>query len=188
MAFRTPPNLNEIMALVDESRDSANKLAELVIQIDIRLAKIDAALLKLQPGKSGKLRIHWWKKRGKLVPCVVKWIYVKSNDLWRAERVRLDALVLVVKTSHEWRADSPVVKELMRMTKKLLLLRARALETIQNFKKSTLLNDSNQPTLLSMNADLDDLLQALENRTDSPDSEPGPSSPVLLEMEPEDDD
>ena len=47
MAFRTPPNLNEIMALVSESRDSANKLAELVIQIDIRLAKIDAALLKL---------------------------------------------------------------------------------------------------------------------------------------------
>lgn len=39
-----------------------------------------------------------------------------------------------------------------------------------------------------MNADLDDLLVALENRTDSPDSEPEPSFPVLLEMLPEDDD
>jgi hypothetical protein len=188
IVFRTPPNLNEIMALVSESRDSANKLAELVIQIDIRLAKIDAALLKLQPGKSGKLRIHWWKKRGKLVPYVAKWIYVKSNDLWRAERVGLESLVLVVKTSHEWRADSPVVKELMRMSKKLLVLRGRALETIQNFKRASTLGDANQATLLSMNADLDDLLEALKNRTDSPDSEPEPSSPVLLEMEPEDDD
>ena len=186
MVFRTPPNLNEIMALVSESRDSANKLAELVIQIDIRLAKIDAALLKLQPGKSGKLRIHWWKKRGKLVPCVAKWIYVKT-DLWRAERVNLESLVLVVKTSHEWRADSPVVKELMRMSKKLLILRGRALETIQNFKRASTLGDANQPTLLSMNADLDDLLVALENRTEDPDSEPGPHSAVLLEMAPEDD-
>lgn len=188
IVFRTPPNLNEIMALVSDGRDAANKLAELVIQIDIRLAKIDAALSKLQPNKSGKLRIHWWKKRGKLVPYVSKSIYVKTNDLWRAERVGLESLVLVVKTSHEWRADSPVVKELMRMSKKLLVLRGRALETIQNFKRASTLSDANQPTLLSMNADLDDLLETMKNRTEDPDSEPGPSSPVLLEMEPEDDD
>lgn len=100
----------------------------------------------------------------------------------------MESLVLVVKTSHEWRADSPVVKDLMRMTKKLLVLRARALERIENFKKAEALSSSNQETLETMNADLDDLLVALENRTDSPDSEPGPSSPVLLEMLPEDDD
>ena len=100
----------------------------------------------------------------------------------------METLVLVVKTSHEWRADSPVVKDLMRMTKKLLVLRARALERIENFKKAEALSSSNQETLEAMNADLDDLLVALENRTDSPDSEPEPSFPVLLEMLPEDDD
>lgn len=161
-------------------------MAELVIQIDIQLAKIDEALGKLQPWKSGKLRIKWWKKRGKLVPFVVKWVYVRSG-LWRAERVNLESLVLVVKTSHEWRADSPVVKDLMRMTKKLLALRTRALEAIQHFKATAALSISNQPQLESMNADLDDLLVALENRTEDPDSEPGPSSAVLLEMAPEDD-
>lgn len=187
MALHTPPNLDEIMALVSQSRDVASTLAELVIQVDIQLSKIDSALSKLQPRKSGKLRIHWWKSRGKMVPTVAKWLYVRPG-LWRAERVGLESLVLVVKTSHEWRADSPVVKDLMRMTKRLLVLRARALETIQNFKKAEALSTSNQESLELMNADLDGLLEALENRTDSPDSEPELSSPVLLEMEPEDDD
>lgn len=187
MALHTPPNLDEIMALVPESRDVANTLAELVIQVDIQLTKIDTALSKLQPWKSGKLRIHWWKSRGKMVPNVAKWIYVR-HGLWRAERVNMESLVLVVKTSHEWRADAPVVKDLMRMTKKLLVLRSRALERLENFIKTEALSSSNQETLEAMNADLDDLLVALENRTDRPDSEPEPSSPVLLEMEPEDDD
>ena len=187
MAFHPPPNLDEIMALVPEVEATANILVELVIQIDIQLAKIDSALSKIQPRKSGKLRIQWWKKRGKLVPSVVKWIYGRTG-LWRAERVKLESLVLVVKTSHEWRADSPVVKDLMRMSKTLLMLRTRALEKIQHFKTNQSLSTSNQAELLAMNADLDGLLQALENRTDSPDSEPEPSSPVLLEMLPEDGD
>ncbi|MBV0882157.1 hypothetical protein KTQ42_23045 [Noviherbaspirillum sp. L7-7A] len=174
------------MALVLEVEATANTLVELVIQIDIQLAKIDEALGKLQPWKSGKLRIQWWKKRGKLVPSVVKWIYGRTG-LWRAERVKLESLVLVVKTSHEWRADSPVVKDLMRMSKTLLVLRARALGKIQNFKMTEALSTSNQVELVAMNANLDGLLQALENRTDSPDSEPGRSSAVLLEMLPEDD-
>jgi hypothetical protein len=186
MAFHPPSNLDEILALVAQTETTGITLAELVIQIDIQLAKIDEALGKLQPWKSGKLRIKWWKKRGKLVPCVVKWIHVRSR-LWRAERVSLESLVLVVKTSHEWRADSPVVKDLMRMTKRLLDLRTRSLEAIHHFKATAALSISNQPQLESMNADLDDLLVALENRTDIPDSEPGPSSAVLLEMAPEDD-
>jgi hypothetical protein len=186
MAFHPPPNLDEILALVAQTEATGTTLAELVIQIDIQLAKIDEALGKLQPWKSGKLRIKWWKKRGKLVPFVVKWICVRSG-LWRAERVSLESLVLVVKTSHEWRADSPVVKDLMRMTKRLLDLRTRALEAIHHFKATAALSVSNQPLLVSMNADLDDLLVALENRTEDPDSEPGPSSAVLLEMAPEDD-
>ena len=107
--------------------------------------------------------------------------------MWRAERVKLESLVLVVKTSHEWRADSPVVKDLMRMSKTLLVLRTRALDKIQHFKTDQALSTSSQAELVAMNADLDGLLEALENRTDSPDSEPEPSSPVLLEMAPDDD-
>jgi hypothetical protein len=73
------------------------------------------------------------------------------------------------------------------MTKRLLDLRTRALEAIHHFKATAALSISNQPQLESMNADLDDLLVALENRTEDPDSEPVPSSAVLLEMAPEDD-
>jgi hypothetical protein len=187
MAMHTPANLDELMAHVPECRSVANMLVELVVRIDIQLSKIDVALMKLQPQKSGRLRIQWWKSRGNIIPTVAKWIYVKPG-LWRAERVNIESLVLVVKTSHEWRPDSPVVKDLMRLTKKLLLLRIRALERIENFKKTAFLNSYNQNALESTNADLDDLLLALENRTDVPDPESVSASPVLLEMEPEDDD
>jgi hypothetical protein len=80
------------------------------------------------------------------------------------------------------------VKELMRRTKMLLLLRARALEMMQNFQHaSDLLNKANADKLTVLQSDLNGLLEALKNRTEDPDSEPGPHSAVLLEMAPEDD-
>ncbi|MBV0881607.1 hypothetical protein KTQ42_20205 [Noviherbaspirillum sp. L7-7A] len=177
------------MASVPACRESANVLAELVILIDSQLTQIDYALNQLQPGKTGKLRINWWKKRGKLVPSVAKWIYVKKIMKWRAERINLDSLVLSVRSSVEFKADAPVVKELMRRTKMLLQLRARALQIMQNFQHaSELLNKANADKLTLLQSDLNGLIEALKNRTDSRDSEPEPSSPVLLEMAPEDDD
>ena len=186
--FQHPPNLDEILAFVPACRDSANVLAELIILIDSQLTQIDYALNQLQPGKTGKLRINWWKKRGKLVPSVAKWIYVKKIMKWRAERISMDSLVLSVRSSVEFKADAPVVKELMRRTKMLLLLRARALEMMRNFQHaSELLNKANADKLTLLQSDLNGLLEALKNRTEDPDSEPDPSSAVLLEMAPEDD-
>jgi hypothetical protein len=158
----------------------------MVISIDGQLAKIDHALNILQPGKTGKLRIRWWKRRGKLVPTAVKWLYVKNMQKWRAERVSNESLVLSVRSSVEFKADAPAVKELMRRTKVLLSLRARALETMQRFQHAAnLLHASNQDKLAIFNADLNGLLEALENRTEDSDSESGPHSAVLLEMAPE---
>ncbi|MBK4737946.1 hypothetical protein [Noviherbaspirillum pedocola] len=182
-----PPNLDEILDSADSSRKAGQTLAELIVSIDGQLAKIDHALNKLQPSKTGKLRITWWKRRGKLVPTVVKWIYVKPMQKWRAERVNLESFVLSVRTSVEFKADAPAVKELMRRTKVLLQLRVRALEVLQTFQHvAELLHASNEDKLAKFNADLNGLLEVLENRTDNPASESGPSSPVLLEMEPED--
>ena len=184
-----PPNLDEVLEAVPACAKGAETLSHMVISIDGQLAKIDHALNKLQPRKTGKLRITWWKRRGKVTPAVVKWVYVKSMQRWRAERLRNTSLVLSVRSSVEFKADAPAVKELMRRTKTLLSLRARALETMQRFQHAAgLLHAANEDKLAAFNADLNGLLEALENRTEDLDSEPGPSSPVLLEMEPEDDD
>jgi hypothetical protein len=176
------------MAFVPACRNSANVLAELVILIDSQLTQIDYALNQLQPGKTGKLRINWWKKRGKSVPCAAKWIYVKKIMKWRAERISMDSLVLSVRSSVEFKADAPVVKASMRRTKMLLLLRARALEMMQNFQHaSQFLNKANADKLTLLQPYLNGLLEALKNQTEDTDSESGPSSAVLLEMAPEGD-
>jgi hypothetical protein len=114
------------------------KLEETLASIDRLLIIMDKALNRIQPPKTGKLRIYWkaWERAGQAnsTPYLAKWIHT-SNGRWRCEIITQKPKLYIQKRFH-FRHHFEQVEMLIDATQKLLVERAAIMEVLRRYQLS----------------------------------------------------
>lgn len=137
IAERTPPSIDDVDALPGQAWLIGRQLADHVMQIDQALAGIDDLLNILQPPRTGKIRIEWWRRHGRVAPTPAAWIQLPGNSRWRAERLPIAGLSKRVKKARAFHDFHRQVQALCQEASKLLVMRHQAMERIAMFQRTT---------------------------------------------------
>ncbi|TAM08302.1 MAG: hypothetical protein EPN70_00750 [Paraburkholderia sp.] len=118
-----------------QARAVAARIAEEIAQIDQALHGLDELLNFLQPPHTGKIRIEWWKRNGRLVPQPVVWRHSAAG--WRAERVPVAGLSRRVRSAREFHDNQKQVRAVCQNVTKLLTMREQTLAPLAMFRRTT---------------------------------------------------
>ncbi len=137
--FSMPESIEGLARLPDEGCDLLTHMQEYVTRIDILLKAADTRLDALQPVRSGRLRIAWWKGNGETGihikrPYLVEWTYQHAGDKWTAEIVT-DRFPQKVKRAGLYRENAERVRGVVMVVADLLAARERAADLLARFRK-----------------------------------------------------
>lgn len=147
-------------ALPEEGRIVFERARQHLVEIDLKIERLDRILARLQPPITGRVRVSWRKdgekQSGQSKPCLVRW--KKQGDVWRSERLGLKSLVQKAPKTKAFYNTREEIREATRELALLLKRRTLILESIANFERSMwAFNEAGKSVLTSVEERIDDL-------------------------------
>lgn len=149
------PELN--LELANTVLEIAGKLSQDLFDIDLALVKCKEALAVLQPMKSGRIDVKFWRRRTLpgTHPCVIKWRRLRGGlqpaqkglkqrrlvpgahpekRMWTADRLKVQRLSMQANRSKGFRETHPWVVEVLDLVQELTETRAAVMSQLAGLR------------------------------------------------------